>query len=173
MMESYQLGFWIQVSLVAVLLVFLVWLATERSTRDRRTRVADVGLEFLVSQYLRKSFQQVNYLLLRSSGGISKLSITDVNIQQTRFIEDVQQTLSRRLVRFVRGREIVSDLQAAMLKREFDTTDIFLLPDAVLTGLGFYKKMLFLASEKTLEKPVDVDDEQAKAFINTRLSVPG
>jgi hypothetical protein len=170
---EYQLGFWIQLSLVAVLLVFIVWLATERSTRERRTRVADVGLEFLVSQYLRKSFQQVNYLLLRSSGGVSKLSITDVNIQQTRFIEDVQQTLSRRLVRFVRGREVVSDLRQAMLRRDFETSDIFLLPDAVLSGLGFYKKMLFLASEKTLDEPLEMDDEGAKAFINTRLSLPG
>ncbi|NDE13776.1 hypothetical protein EBZ80_02485 [bacterium] len=169
-MQTYQLGFWIQVSLVAILLVFIVWLAVERGLRDRRTRVADVGLEFLVSQYLRKSFQQVNYLLLRSTGGVPKLSITDVNIQQTRFIEDVQQTLSRRLVRFVRGREIVSDLQTAMLRLEFKTTDIFILPDAVLSGLGFYKKMLFLASEKTLDEPLEMEDEEAKTFINTRLS---
>jgi len=168
-MFNYQTGFWIVFGFILAILSIFIWLCVRKNQDDRIMQISSIGLGYLVNHYLNKSFQKVCVLLLRSDEHVilsPKIKSENIMEQQDKFIQKYRESLTKALLKFVRGQEIVEKVSLTVSKTRFEELDLFVFPDTLIDKNEYYRNILLLASEKTLAKPINKSNQESKEYID-------
>jgi len=167
-MSAYVIGFWTIFSFIWIILSIFIWLCVRKSKDDRIMQISSIGLEYLISQYLLKCFQKVSYLLVKNRReNLLKMTTDSLSHQQNIFVQNYKQVLTTRLLKFVRGQDIVKTMYESIKMNNISAIHIFIFPDTILEKIDYYKNMLLLAS---FDK-ISISDQEAKNFLKDLVSI--
>lgn len=162
-MFGYFIGFWTVFSITLIILSIFIWLCLRKSTDNRILQISFIGLEYLMTQYLYKCFQQICFLLIKNGpNDILKINKITVNEQQDKFVNQYNQLLTIKLLKFARGQEIVKGMYDCLKKNDYTQIDLFIFPDTILINLDYYKNILYLSS---FSRKIQKSDQDAKNYI--------
>lgn len=166
---NFQIGFWIIFGIIITIMTFFIWLCIQKNQDDHIMQISKIGLSYLLNQYLIKSFQKVCILLLLHSNKkpiIKNLNQEEISSQQIKFLELYKDSLTKSILKFARGKEVVSSIFQTINQKEFKDMDIFILPDVIISKNDYYKSILELSSKKTLEKALIMTNDDSKKYID-------
>ena len=164
---TYLIGFYVVLGIIFTLLSFFIWICVENGRNEKIVEISNIGLKYMIKNYLLKSFQKVCVLLLKNRDGTQKTKITKetTRTNQSRFCEHYEKRLTEDLMGRARGLEIVQTIYENILKNNFEEMILFLFPDVVLSNNDYYKNLLLWASENTLNSPICMENQEAKNFL--------
>lgn len=165
-MIGYFIGFWTTFSFIIVILSIFIWLCIRKSTDNRILEISSIGLEYMINQYLTKCFQKLSYLLIAFNMENSKVSFNQLLKSQSKFINMYNSILRKKLLYFVRGQEIVKNINDNIKKNNYKEIDLFIFPDTILLNINYYKNLLNFAS---LNLNIEKSDEESKLCIQNIL----
>jgi hypothetical protein len=133
--------------------------------------MSQIGLQYLVSNYLSKSFQKVCLIILTREKDriLGKIVPEEVFQNQKLFIEKFASEITTFLLKFARGQDIIQTLNDNLCQARYEDMNLFLLPDVFLVKNEYYKIILEMASEKLIEKKIIKSNQGAKEYLDYRV----
>lgn len=165
-MIGYFIGFWTTFSFIIVILSIFIWLCIRKSTDNRILEISTIGLDYMINQYLIKCFQKLSYLLIALNNQNSKISFNQLLKLQNKFVKMYNLKLSKKLLYFVRGQDIVKNINDNIKKNNYKEIDLLIFPDTILLNMDYYKNLLNLSS---LNLNINKSDDESKIFIQNIL----
>jgi len=165
---GYQIAFWVVFAVILTILSVFIWLCVQKKRDDRILELSSIGLQFLLKNYLLKCFQKVCVLLIKSNNQIIsiKLKSEDVSDQQDKFLKMYIDILTRKLLSFARGIDVIRKINDNVGLNQFSDLDLFLFPDQIILDNDYYKNLLYYASEKTLINPIEKTNQESKSYMH-------
>jgi len=128
-------------------------------------KISIIGIEYLIHQYLIKSFQKVSLLLLKSKHTKTNVSQEEVTQKENLFIQETKSSILEKLLYFVRSEDILNSININLSKTDYSQINLFLLPDVIIKDNQYYHHLLLHTSSIFSEKIIDLDNEQSKLFL--------
>lgn len=164
---GYQIAFWVVFAIILTIISIVVWLCVQKKKDEHILKLSAIGLQFLLQSYLKKCFQKVCVLLIKSDNQIisKKLTSEDVSDQQEKFSKMYIDIFTPKLITFARGIDIIKNINDNVGLNQYTDLDLFLFPDQIIHDNDYYKNLLFYASEKTLIHPISKSNQESKSYI--------
>lgn len=152
---------------VLLLLFMIVWCLCD-GTRDVNQN-SSILVNFILKQYIDKSFLKITYLLWRKNSPKKERCIpNEKEIQHAMKHEfhSLSKTLSDKIIKFPRGEDIMQKINKNIDDKDID---VFLIPDTIILNLkeNYYQKMLSIASQTMYKNNTfkDFNEINAKEYI--------
>jgi hypothetical protein len=125
-------------------------------------------MDYLIHQYLKKSFQKVSLHLLQHNLSDKKyITSNDIQKWEEKFITQVKKSILQRLIHFVRCSEILENINKNIsLSTEYSQINLFLLPDILITKNQYYHNLLLYSSSICSKQIINLNNEDSKMFIS-------
>lgn len=160
------------ISLLLILLI--IWSVCDGASSDNKK--VNLGAQYLIHQYMQKSYLQIVMKLLNSNqdSAISSSSPNYVLLKnQESIIKDFDKKFqpisiffTQRLERFIRGKDILQELYQNQQSKNIDW---FIFPDTFIekTKISYYLELLSYASKTAFSKNIyqDFSNSDAKIFL--------
>ena len=160
------------ISLLLILLI--IWSICDGTFVDNKK--VNLGAQYLIHQYMQKSYLQIvmkllnsnqeslissnspNYVLLKNEASIVK--------DFDKKFKNISVYFTQRLERFIRGKDILQELYQ---NQQSKNVDWFVFPDTFIekTKISYYLELLSYASQTAFSKNIykDFSNADAKVFL--------
>jgi len=133
----------------------------------KHNQVNLIGTDYLIQQYIKKSFQKVSlHLLKQSKSKKNEISTKEIQQYEQALIQQTKTSIVRHLTRFVRAQEILQSIRDHLNQNtDFRQLDLFLLPDKIIQENQYYHHLVYTASCVFSDAPLEMDNEASKLFL--------
>lgn len=152
--------------LISILILFFIPYIIFLAKQSNNKKINSIGIDYLIHQYLKKSFQKVSLSLLKQK--ISKTNVLSNEIleYENAFFNQVKSSIIQKLIYFNRCHEILSKINENLTTSNYESFNLFLLPDVIIKDNLYYHHLLFFTSSIFSNDIIDLNNEDSKLYLS-------
>jgi hypothetical protein len=136
MSNHYIIPFWTVFGAIVMVTGVLIWLSVLKSKDNQRIEIGQKSTRWLMEQYLDRMLQRVVYHMVQYEKLTAKKGL-DIRLSVAReHVQSHADVLSKNLLSFPRGIEVVESIHGQLKNPRFENTDLFSLPDVLVYRCG-------------------------------------
>lgn len=121
------ISFWTIMTAFMIIVCIFTWLIVMNYRQKHHTIIAKQCLQYIVQEYLKKSFKRTIHLLHKESLKGNNMDL---------FVQKYSISLCENLLKFPRNHQIIEQMMTEISKPDLDEFDIFVLPDVLILHLS-------------------------------------
>lgn len=177
MSSFYLIPFWTVFSVGLAVVGLLIWLSLVKSRDNQKIEIGAVGLCWMMEQYMDRALQKTVFHMIRYEKLPHKKGMDlRLSVAREKFLGVHAPLLTKNLVRFARGKEVVRELHRDLSgSPRFEDTNLFLLPDVLVYAANntLYRDLLVHAAKVVANDSSLFDEysnDESKQYLTALLA---